>query len=87
LQSFIFISKPLASSMRLRSASCWSRASSCAAGLVAFEAGHGHVEDRLQARGVDAFDDVGADPGLDRLAHHPGSCSSVNSTIGRAGRG
>ncbi|MNW00032.1 hypothetical protein D3C71_1954770 [compost metagenome] len=40
--------------------------------LVTFEAGHGHVQDRLQPRGVDAFDDVGADPCLDRLAHHPG---------------
>ncbi|MNE46987.1 hypothetical protein D3C80_1413630 [compost metagenome] len=38
--------------------------------LVAFEAGHGHVEDWLQPRRMDAFDDVSADPGLDRLAHH-----------------
>ncbi|MNK98737.1 hypothetical protein D3C87_1191090 [compost metagenome] len=41
-------------------------------GLVAFEACHGHVENRLQALCVNAFDDVGADPGLDRLSHHIG---------------
>ncbi len=49
--------------MRLRSANCWSRACNC-------ETGHGHVEDRLQALGLDAFDDIGADTGPDRLAHH-----------------
>ena len=40
--------------------------------LIALEAGHGDIEDRLQSRGVDALDNVGTDPGLDCLAHHAG---------------
>ena len=41
-----------------------------AQGLVTLEARHGHIEDRLQALGLDAFDDIGTDAGLDGLAHH-----------------
>ena len=43
-----------------------------AQGLVALETSHGHIENWLQALGVNAFDNVGADPGLDRLTHYAG---------------
>ena len=37
--------------------------------LVAFEAGHGHVENGFQALGLDAFNDIGANASADGLAH------------------
>ncbi|MNN98229.1 hypothetical protein D3C81_2175690 [compost metagenome] len=38
--------------------------------LVALEADHRHIEDRLQSGGMNAFDDISTDSRLDRLSHH-----------------
>ncbi len=38
--------------------------------LIAFKAGHRHIQNRLQPLRLNTLDDISADPGFDRLAHH-----------------